>query len=202
MNDYLFLMKEYLQKSIMCFNQLEKAHEDTVVLCDKTEAKTKAQAVGGTAAGVALAGGSTTGVVGTASFIAGVLKYTVGTIVGLSPIAAGATVATSATVAGAGVGLRPVVGTDRAAKQLEELASGLQRMRVEMKSIERHTTRLSTTVKNMKIWLEQIEENRKMLECTVKLEESTTSMKRALYISDKEMDADYEAIMGQKKKKL
>ena len=177
-NDYLFLVREYLRKSMTCFHNLEKAHEDMVVHCNKTETKTK-QAISGTAAGVALAGTSTTGVVGT-----------------------GVAASVGAIVAGAGARSEPVVGTDRASKQLEDLARGLQQVRVEIKSIKRHTTRLSTTVVNMKIWLTKVEQNRKMLECAVKLEASTTSMKRALYSSNEEMDTDYEAIMGQKKKKL
>ena len=85
-NDYLFLVKQYSQKSITCFSKLEKAQY--VVLCDKTEQgievkraqakskKTKTQAIGGTAAGVALAGGVTTGVA--VSIIAGVFMITFG----------------------------------------------------------------------------------------------------------------------------
>ena len=124
-NDYLFSVEEYTQNLITCIDQLEKACEDVVVLIDKI----KAQAIGDTTAGMELAGGATTGVVGTGMVGAGTT----------SPIA------TSTTVAATGVGVGAAMGINETAKQLEELASGLRRMHIEMKSIQNYTTRLSRT---------------------------------------------------------
>ena len=117
MNDYLFSVEEYTQNLYTCIGQSIKINEDGVVLI----AKLKAQVIGETTAGAELAGGATTGMVGAGT---------------TSPTAA------STAVAGAGVVVGAAMGINETAKQLEELASGLRQMHVEMKSIQ---TRLSRT---------------------------------------------------------
>ena len=179
---YVMLVKEYWNNTVKYFKNFKALYEETITISSNTESsmdkqedntnntKTKYEVVSQTATGVALG----TGVVATgivASTIAGFFTFGLGTIAGLA-LTAGAGMAAGATAS---------VMTEK----VDELARKIRRLQAVMKIIQRDITQLGDIVNSIETSLQQIEENRGMLERVVEMEVSTANVTRVLYNTNK-----------------